>query len=283
MGWEDGLLVGLDFETTGVDPVSDPPVQVAIVTSGPDGVLAEDVFLVDPGREIPEAAVVVHGITTERACREGRSLEEAAHRVHQAMTRAFAEDVPVVAMNASFDLTIAETLFRRFGLHPLCWRAVLDPLVLDRHLDRYREGKRRLDALCEHYGVALVHAHDAASDAIAAVELTRRIALAYPMCGRIPPCRLTRLQTSWHREWADHYDDWRRREGMEGLRREDFYWPLRPPLFGLAQRSRKAVEHGVDVLLGRTRVHHGHPHQRLAGVRGRHDESGAGLEKLFGP
>ncbi len=283
MGWEDGPLVGLDFETTGVDPKRDPPVQVAIVTTSAEGVLGEEVFLVDPEREIPEAAVAVHGITTERARREGRSLEEAARRVHWAMAQALSEDVPVVAMNASFDLTIAETLFRRFGLRPLDWRAVLDPLVLDRHLDRYRPGKRRLDALCEHYRVSLLQAHDAASDATAAVELTRRIALSYPMCGRVPASRLTRLQAAWHQEWAESYDDWRRREGLDGLRRDDFFWPVRPLEGQPARRSRKAVEHGVDILLGRARVHHGYAYQRLAGVRRRHDERGAGLQKLFGP
>jgi DNA polymerase-3 subunit epsilon len=248
MGWEDGPLLGLDFETTGIDPTSDSPVQVAIVTTTPDEVTSREVFIVDPGREIPEGAVAVHGITTERAHREGRCLEEAARRVHAALVQAVAEAVPVVAMNASFDLTLADTLFRSFGLRRLEWRAVLDPLVLDRHLDRYRKGKRRLDALCEHYCVPLVRAHDAGSDAAAAVGLTRQIARFYPSCARTPAERLTKLQARWHREWAEHYDEWRRSQQMAGLEPEEFAWPLRrpqPPLRSVSAGLSAGIPAGV--------------------------------------
>ncbi len=282
MGWEEGPLIGLDFETTGVDPLLDRPVQVAIVTSTPSGLTSTEVFLVDPGCEIPEAAVAIHGITTERARREGRSLEDSARRVHAAMAQAVTEPVPVVAMNASFDLTIAETLFASFGLRPLEWRAVIDPLVLDRHLDRYRKGKRRLDALCAHYRIVLAQAHDAASDASAAVELTRQIARAFPSCARTSPEELTKLQASWHRQWAEHYDEWRRSEGMDGLAPEEFSWPLREPAaLGRRGRSAEARQHGVDVLLGAAGVHDGETDHHLAVVRGRHDEGRTRLQQLF--
>jgi len=287
MGWEDELLVGLDFETTGIDPTSDSPVQVAIVTATAREVSGSEVFLVDPGREIPEGAVAVHGITTERARREGRSLEETARRVHAAMAQALSEAVPVVAMNASFDLTLADRLFRSFGLRSLDWRAVLDPLVLDRHLDRYRKGKRRLDALCEHYHVPLTRAHDAGSDAAAAVELTRQIARFYPSCGRTAPERLTRLQARWHREWAEHYDEWRRSQDLPGLEPEEFAWPLRrppQPLRAVSSRSGpsgKGVEHEVDVLLAAPGVHDRKAEHHFALVRGGHDEGRARVQHLF--
>lgn len=282
MGWEEGPLVGLDFETTGIDPLVDQPVQVAIVTSMPSGVTSTEVFLVDPGREIPEAAVAIHGITTERARLEGRCLEEAARRVHAAMVQAVTEAVPVVAMNARFDLTIAETLFRSFGLRPLEWRAVIDPLVLDRHLDRYRKGKRRLDALCSHYRIVLAQAHDAASDAGAAVELTRQIACCFPSCGRTSPEKLTKLQAGWHRQWAEHYDRWRRSQGMDGLSPEEFSWPLsRPSAPARGGASAHAVEHDVDVFLGAAGVHDREADHDLAVVRGRYHEGRARLQQLF--
>ena len=52
---------------------------------------------------------------------------------------------------------------------------VLDPRVLDRHLDRYRKGRRTLTDLCAHYGVTLEGAHDAAADALAALEVVRAL------------------------------------------------------------------------------------------------------------
>ncbi|MGH9293949.1 MAG: exonuclease domain-containing protein [Acidimicrobiales bacterium] len=237
MGWDEGVLVGLDFETTGVDPLSDRPVQLAIVWSEPGRLLSAEVSIVDPGRDIPEGAIAVHGITAERARREGCSLAQAAHLVHSAMFRAVEEAVPVVAMNASFDLTIAEELFRANGLAPLAWRRVLDPLVLDRHLDRYRKGKRRLDALCEHYAVSLARAHDAGADAAAAIELTRVIARHFPGCAATSPERLTELQSRWHASWALGYDAWRRRQGLEGLDPDELGWPLRPGM-GRRQETR---------------------------------------------
>lgn len=227
MGWADGLLVGLDFETTGVDPLSDRPVQVAVIWAMPDGEPTAEVALVDPGREIPEAAVAIHGITTERARRDGCTLREAALLVNRAMFRAAEEAVPVVAMNASFDLTIADELFRENGLPDISWRRVLDPLVLDRHLDRYRKGRRRLDALCLQYDVGLEMAHDAGADACAAVQLTRAVARRYPRCAATDPERLTTLQVGWHRDWAVNYDAWRRSQGLDGLAPEELSWPVR--------------------------------------------------------
>ena len=227
MAWPDHPLIGLDFETTGVDPLSDLPVQVALVWCDGTGELRTVSWLVDPGRDVPEGAVAVHGITTERVRDEGRPLGETARILHRELEKAALEDVPVVAMNASFDVTIASCLFEREGLAPLSWRLVVDPLVLDRHLDRYRKGKRRLDALCGHYGVALESAHDAGHDAAAAVALARELGRRFPDAGELEADELTRLQCGWHREWAAGFDDWCRRNGREGLSREEFDWPVR--------------------------------------------------------
>ncbi|MDA8264503.1 MAG: exonuclease domain-containing protein [Actinomycetota bacterium] len=227
MTWHDGPLLGFDLETTGIHPSSDLPVQVALVWTDAERVLSTDTFLVDPGREIPPDATAIHGITSERARSEGCSLAEAARRIHAAVLRATTDGVPVVAMNAGFDVTIAEGLFAAFALGTLEWRALLDPLVLDRHCDRFRKGKRRLDALCEHYAVRLGRAHDASADAEAAVALTRLIGARYPECGALDPETLTLRQAAWHQAWAHEYDSWRRSQGLAGLEADDFNWPCR--------------------------------------------------------
>jgi len=107
------------------------------------------------------------------------------------------------------------------------FEALVDPLVIDRHVDRYRCGKRHLDALCDTYGVVLGNPHDAGSDADATVKLARVIAGRYPEVASYEIGDLTRLQADWHRTWACEYDAWRRENGMSGLCLEELCWPLR--------------------------------------------------------
>jgi DNA polymerase-3 subunit epsilon len=230
MAWSVGPLLGFDLETTGVDPYRDLPVQVALVRWDPRGRPRRSVFIVDPGREIPAGAQAVHGISTQRARREGCPLAEAVAILHAVLFRAQVEQVPVVAMNASFDITIATLLFRAFGLSPIAWEALVDPLVIDRQVDRYRSGKRRLEALCRTYDVELTSPHDAGSDADATVAIARTIAERYPEIGACEIGELTRSQVGWHRTWALDYDSWCRDNGRPGLAPEDFCWPMREVL-----------------------------------------------------
>jgi DNA polymerase III subunit epsilon len=229
MAWHEGPLLGFDLETTGIDPASDLPVQVALVWTSARRVVRSEAWIVNPARDIPPEATAIHGITSARARGTGRSLAESARRIHSAVRRAALGGIPVVAMNANFDVTIAEALFSAYGLPPLAWRALLDPLVLDRHLDRQREGKRCLEALCEHYGVPLLRPHDAAADAEAAVALTRRIGRRYSECGGLDPLSLTIEQAGWHAEWACERDASCQELGLPGLAEEDFGWPCRRP------------------------------------------------------
>ncbi|MGO9408976.1 MAG: exonuclease domain-containing protein, partial [Acidimicrobiales bacterium] len=202
MTWDEGPLLGFDLETTGVNPCSDLPVQVALIRWEPCGCGYRNVFIVDPGCEVPPGAQAIHGISTEKARHEGCPLGEAAAIVHATLRRAQEDRVPVVAMNASFDITIAAMLFRSFGLEPIEWRALVDPLVIDRKVDCFRAGKRRLDALCDTYGVALGSPHDAGSDATATLALARTIARRYPEIAGYEISVLTTVQADWHRSWA---------------------------------------------------------------------------------
>ncbi|MGA2529435.1 MAG: exonuclease domain-containing protein [Acidimicrobiales bacterium] len=230
MTWDKGPLLGFDLETTGVDPSSDVPVQVALVRWETLRRSYREVFIVDPERDIPPAAQAIHGISTRRARQEGCPLAEAAAIVHAALARAQADHLPVVVMNASFDITIAAALFRSFRLRPILWEALVDPLVIDRQVDPYRSGKRRLDILCRLYGVELSSPHDAGSDADATVAIARAIAGRYPEIAACEITDLTRSQAGWHRSWALEYDAWCRENGKAGLTPEEFSWPLREVL-----------------------------------------------------
>lgn len=208
-GWHTGALLGLDLETTGVRRHGDVPVSFALVRVDGGQVTGRRAGLVDPGRAIPAAATAVHGITTERARREGMALGHALELLLGALLEAAADGVPVVGMNLSYDLSMLDHQLRLVtgsGLVDAGWDGpVLDVLVLDRHLDRYRPGKRQLAHLCAHYAVALDAAHEAGADAEAAVRVLLALCARYPDLATVEPAELTRRQASWHREWAERF------------------------------------------------------------------------------
>jgi DNA polymerase-3 subunit epsilon len=142
--------------------------------------------------------------------------------------------VPVVVYNAPFDLTLLDEELRRYALSPLVAPGgrtgpVIDPLVLDRALDRYRRGKRTLEAACGVYGVVLDGAHDAGADALAAVRVARALALRYPEVGQEDPAALQDRQALWYAAWAEDFASWLRRKGNADAE-VDRDWPLRGAL-----------------------------------------------------
>jgi DNA polymerase-3 subunit epsilon len=138
-------------------------------------------------------------------------------------------------MNAPFDLTLldrelrrhrASSLARWFEATPLL---VLDPRVLDKHLDRYRKGRRTLSDLCAQYGVVLDGAHDASADALAALEVVRAVGRRFASrLERLSPAELHTLQAVWHAAQARGLQAWFARNGTEEA--VDPAWPLRPDL-----------------------------------------------------
>lgn len=219
-GWATGRLLGFDTETTGVDPRSDRLVTAALVSRGPlapDGTRQEDVttWLADPGVEIPAAATAVHGVTTQQARTEGRAAAEVLEEVASLLAEAMADGVPVVAFNAAYDLTLMEHELARHHLATLTERLgrevgpVLDPLVLDRAVDRYRRGKRRLGDLCSVYGIRVDESlHTAQVDVAATLDVLEAIVLTHPEVGRVPAAELVTWQASAHRTWAKSFNAW---------------------------------------------------------------------------
>jgi len=164
--WWEGPLVGFDLETTGVDPETDRIVTAAITL--PNGETIN--WLVNPGVEIPEGAIAVHGISNEVAQAEGVNPAEAVAQIIEALREA---DCPIVAFNAAFDFTVIDREARRYGLQPFSPEVVIDPHVIDKAIDKYRRGKRTLSAVCDVYKLKLVDAHTADADAAAAVALAK--------------------------------------------------------------------------------------------------------------
>jgi DNA polymerase-3 subunit epsilon len=236
--WTEGEVLGLDFETTGVDRFTDVPVSYALV-SVVDGVAVRSWSgLIDPGREIPLDATAVHGITTERARAEGMPLAAAVSLVMDAVVSAGRRGVPLVGMKLDYDLTILDVLASRIcgrGLAEWGWRGpVLDAGVLDRHFDGDRHGRRTLGNLCEHYGVAFDVAHDAWADAVASVQVVFALADRYPALRRGDVAALHDAQIEWHWRWTQDCEEWRRTQGGAPSDPRDFVWPVAPAIVASA-------------------------------------------------
>jgi DNA polymerase-3 subunit epsilon len=229
-GWHEQKLLAFDLETTGVDPFIDVPVSYALVVVCGNSIVESEASLIDPGRDIPLGASAVHGITTEQARSEGMTLGIAVSRIADALLDAWSHGVPVVGMKVDYDLTMADNCLRREtgrGLADEGWCGpVLDALVIDRHVDRYRPGKRTLADLCAHYGVVIEQAHDAAADAKAAADVLRALCMRYPeLCG-FSLSQLHVLQESWHREWTASFAEWRARKGLSPIADDGASWPI---------------------------------------------------------
>lgn len=229
-GWVQREMLAFDLETTGVDLFQDVPVSFALVSFRRGRAIGARTAVVNPGRRIPDAATAVHGITTARAAAEGMPLDDAVHLLAESILRASRRGVPLVGMKLDFDLTILDTQWRRItgrGLEDCGFQGpVVDALVLDRHVDRFRGGSRRLSDLCAHYEVAHAGAHDARADAAAAGGVVVAICRRFPEIRRRRLAELHADQRMWHRTWASTYDAWRRHEGLPTLEMGEEQWPI---------------------------------------------------------
>lgn len=209
MNWQMGPFAAFDVETTGVDPESDRIVTAAVSLVGAGIAGCHESWLIDPGVEIPPQATAVHGIDTAKARAEGAASREAVEEITSALARHLRSGAPIVAFNARFDLTMLDREARRHRLMPLAERVggveamlVIDPFVLDKQVDRFRKGKRTLEAVCLHYRVQLEQAHAANADAVAAARVAYRIGRSFPEVGELELRRLHVCQVQWAREQA---------------------------------------------------------------------------------
>lgn len=227
--WAERLAV-FDTETTGVDTAHARIVSSTIALLGGSGeVLERYDWLIDPGIEIPEAAARVHGITTQVAQASGVEAAVGVAQIVGQLTAMLDRGFPVVAYNAPFDLNLLRAEAAR---HNIGWPAslspVIDPLILDKQMDRYRKGKRTLEVVAAHYGVALGTAHDAGEDAIAAGHVAQAIARRY---AHVLPAEVTALhdaQVGWAAAQAASFQEFMRRE-LDPQFTADGSWPLRTP------------------------------------------------------
>lgn len=230
--WTDKLLA-FDCETTGVDPHSDRIVTAALVKVRPLSRPQAHTWLINPGVDIPAEATAIHGITTEQAREEGVDPAEALFEIGASIAYPLLHNIPLVAFNAAFDLTMFEAECVRHGVPTLAQRLapkpvapIIDGYVLDKQVSR-RKGKRTLAAQCEHHGIIHAGAHSCSGDALAAARLVTHLCKTYLELQTPTAAELHDKQVSWRAEQQTSLRDWLTRQGKpaDDVRTE---WPVIP-------------------------------------------------------
>ncbi|QMU75972.1 3'-5' exonuclease [Streptacidiphilus sp. PB12-B1b] len=234
MSWSAGPLVAFDLETTGTDIETDRIVTAAVVRLDEYGSVSDErTWLLNPGVAIPEQASAIHGISTDRAREHGAEPAGAIEEIADAVAEVLRSVTPLVVMNARYDLSLLDRECRRYEVKSVGERLgtspspVIDPLVLDKHVDRYRKGTRALHALCSLYGVSLKEAHNATADAVAAARVARRLGEKYPSVGLIASTDIHDLQVRAAAEQSASLQAYLRRTGKPEAVVEQA-WPVIP-------------------------------------------------------
>ena len=230
MTWWQNPYYAWDTETTGVDVENDRIVTATLVCT--DRTQPDLEWLLDPIVEIPEQATAVHGVSTERARADGMDAATGINQITEALAMRLATGVPVVIANAPYDLTILDRECRRHHLATLTERLgqdpapIIDPMCIDKQLDKWRKGKRTLTDLCATYQVKLEGAHSSSGDALAAARVAWRLAQVYAnVVGDATLDELHALQQSWRAAWASDFQDYLRKQGKTDV--VDGAWPIR--------------------------------------------------------
>lgn len=217
--WLEAPLLGFDTETTGVDTGTERILSAALVRSTPTGTQSAT-WLINPGVQIPEQARAIHGISDEDVQKRGADPVTALGEIAETISASLRRGIPLVAFNATFDLTILNSELRRHSMPTLEERIdgpvipVLDPLVIDRGVEPRRRGKRTLEALCKLYETPCESLHNAESDAIATLQLLATIGNKHALIGTMSALGLHEWQRLAYRRWAMGFNQWRAREGL---------------------------------------------------------------------
>jgi DNA polymerase-3 subunit epsilon len=162
--WWKGRMLGIDCETTreqwdtaGPDVNEERICEVSVALVGGGQETWSHSWLINPGFSIPPESTAIHGISDADVA--GAPVwEDVAEELLDVIAEATDQGVPLVAYNAAYDCTVLDREFKRFTAGQfapgeeasLSWVPnwglvrVVDPMIVDRMLDTFRKGSRKL-------------------------------------------------------------------------------------------------------------------------------------------
>jgi len=146
----------LDVETTGLDPASgDKICEIAVIKTIDGQVADEFVTIVNPGRNIPERAISIHGITQVMVNRAPLFRDIAKDLLD------FLNDTVIVAHNAKFDLEFLSSELKNLN-QSLPENEVIDTLGIARRY--YSFPSNSLGEIARYIGLPIDEEHRALAD-----------------------------------------------------------------------------------------------------------------------
>jgi len=137
-----------DTETTGFYPESgDRLIEIGaleLINHVPTGKIFHE--FINPERDVPEAAVKIHGITTEFLQDKPKFAEIADKWIDF-----IGDDGIFVAHNAEFDMKFINFELKKCGYETYDWDRVVDTLAIARN--EFPGAKNNLDALCKRFNI----------------------------------------------------------------------------------------------------------------------------------
>lgn len=145
-------IASFDTETTGIDLDKDEVVTASIV-SVVDGKFDTKEWLLKTNIESNPSAYSKHLIDRETQLSDGLDYESTIIEIARTLVNDYDY---IITANGTFDLTMVQNSFDRtngedyFDLSSI---SMIDIMVLDKYLDKYRRGSRKLMDLADHYRV----------------------------------------------------------------------------------------------------------------------------------
>lgn len=255
MTWWEQSFVCLDTETTAPDPEVAQVASICRAVINPAG-RSKDVHNGLIAVEMPEAAGAVNGLTTDLLMAEGKPAADVLDEYCADLAASLLLGVPVIAMNAVYDLTVLDRDCRRNGVPTISDRLdgaplapIVDPGCLDKKVEKYRrrvsptQGARCLKTLAQVHGVGWDDelAHTAEYDALQAGRVAWALMRRYPMLRSLSLAELHDAQVGWYREQAESLAQYFRREANQ--KRHDAEVSDEPaPLLEEAEELRQRAE-----------------------------------------
>jgi len=162
-------LVALDVETTGLNSTRDRIVEIGIIKVKPDGQTKEWTTLINPGIQIPEEVIRIHGITNEMVKNE-LPFDGVATGLNNLL-----RDCDICGYNVDFDVRFLTAEFARARIH-----YKVGKLIDSLKIFQKREPKNLTAAVKFYLNETLPGAHRALPDAKATLRILEAQLEKYP-------------------------------------------------------------------------------------------------------
>jgi DNA polymerase III subunit epsilon len=190
---EQMVIVALDLETTGLDPLKDKILSYGLVEIQYMKVKLSTSRhqLISIDEEIPEQSAIIHQITDDQAA-TGIPLEAALPELLQRLAGKVML-VHYAAIEHNFINAACQRLYGAPFVIPTIDTLILAQRIFERRNHTIQTGDLRLFNLRPRYNLPNYKAHNALSDALATAELF--LAIASEMAPRLDQCELSRFLT----------------------------------------------------------------------------------------